>query len=247
MTNAEETLWIYCNLCKRGTRHLLVASSEYDCRDGSAPGEQSERGEYRLWRCAGCDTCTMEDYYTADYMMMDPNDDTEEGDQYYERIYHPKRASTIRPVKYFIRLPAKLNTLYREVLDSYNESLRLLCAAGLRSLVEGVCADKGITGRSLEEKIDGMKGLLPESIVKNLHGFRFIGNRAVHELEAPQASELALALEVIEDILNFLYSLDYKASLLGKLKAAQGAVQPPIPASSPKATPAADAAEPSGD
>jgi len=90
-----------------------------------------------------------------------------------------------------------------------------------------------------------MKALLPESIVKNLHGFRFIGNRAVHELEAPDASELALALEVIEDILNFLYSLDYKASLLGKLKAAQGEVQPP--ASSAKATAAADAAKPSHD
>lgn len=66
-----------------------------------------------------------------------------------------------------------------------------------------------------------MKSLLPVNIVRNLHGFRFIGNRAVHELEAPDKSELGLAIDVIEDLLNFLYSLDYKASILGKLKAAQ--------------------------
>jgi len=120
--DAKGTFWIYCNLCKRNTRHLLVASSEYDYRDGAEPEEPSEWGEYRLWRCAGCDTCTMEDYYTSDYMAIPPNNDDieeiEESGQHYERIYHPKRASTIRPVKYFIRLPAKLNTLYREVLSS---------------------------------------------------------------------------------------------------------------------------------
>lgn len=243
MANPKETLWIYCNLCKRKTRHILVASSAYDYRDGADPGEPSEWGEYRLWSCAGCDTCTMEDYYTADYMTMPPRDDSEEGDQQYESIYHPKRASTIRPRKYFFRVPARLSRLYVEVISSYNENLRLLCAAGLRSLVDGVCADKLITGRSLEEKIDGMKKLLPEGIVKNLHGFRFIGNRAVHELEAPDESELALALDVIEDILNFLYSLDYKASLLGKLKAAQGEVRPTILASPAKAIPTGNAAE----
>lgn len=241
MAEAEKTSWIYCNLCKNRTRHVLVAASEYDYRSAADPGEPAEWGEYKLWKCAGCDTCTMEDYYTADYMTGFPSDDDEEATQAYERIYHPKRASSIRPTKYFVRLPGKLNTLYREVISSYNESLHLLCAAGLRSLVEGVCAGKGIAGRNLEEKIEGMKSLLPESIVKNLHGFRFIGNRAVHELEAPAESELTLALEVIEDILNFLYTLDYKASLLGKVKAAQGEVTPPISASSAKATPAENA------
>jgi hypothetical protein len=110
----------------------------------------------------------------------------------------------IRPAKYFIQLPSKLTTLYKEIITSHNEKLNLLCAAGLRALVEGVCADKNIAGRNLEEKIDGMEKLLPKSIVTNLHNSRFIGNRAVHELEPPSDFEVTLALNVIEDIFRNL-------------------------------------------
>jgi hypothetical protein len=165
----------------------------------------------------------MQDYYTASYMTSYIEDGD---DQIYESIYHPKRASSSRPSKHFVNLPKKLETLYSEVVKSNNEELDLLCAAGLRSLLEGVCADKGIRGANLEEKIEGMKSLLPESIVKNLHEFRFMGNRAIHELEAPNNFELSTALDVIEDILNFFYALDYKASLLGKIRANSHELQP---------------------
>jgi hypothetical protein len=58
-----------------------------------------------------------------------------------------------------------------------------------------------------------------------------MGNRAVHELEAPKSYELSVALDVIEDILNFLYALDYNASLLAKIRAAQD-VAPATPKAS---------------
>ena len=70
-----------------------------------------------------------------------------------------------------------------------------------------------------------MTAVLPSNIVENLHGFRFIGNDAVHELESPTEFALTLALDVIEDILNFLYALDYKADLLEKLKGKQTRVK----------------------
>ena len=66
-----------------------------------------------------------------------------------------------------------------------------------------------------------MKTVLPENIVKNLHAFRFAGNEAVHELEAPPEYELAWALDVIEDVLNFLYALDYKTNTLAQMQAAR--------------------------
>jgi hypothetical protein len=205
---------IYCNHCKSKTRHSFVGSRDYYF--GGDEEGPDEWGTYRLWACAGCDTCVMEDYCSADYMGDG------DGNNVFSSIYHPKRAHLVRPTKFFMKVPPKLGKLYREVISSYNENLPLLCAAGLRSLVEGISADKRILGDNLEKRIEGMKSLLPESVVKNLHGFRFIGNRAVHELEAPEKNELTLAIDVIEDILNFLYALDYKASLLGKLKASQG-------------------------
>jgi hypothetical protein len=171
----------------------------------------------------------MEDHYTMSYMISYGDDGLNGENQIYESIYHPKRASSSRPSKHFVNLPAKLGTLYSEVIKSKNEGSHLLCAVGLRSLIEGVCADKGIRGSNLEAKIEGMKSLLPENIVKNLHEFRFMGNDAVHELEAPNSLELSVALDVIEDILNYFYALDYKANLLGRIREAQRKATQAIP------------------
>lgn len=218
MSNSHDTKRIYCNHCKNSTHHTLIAAYDYGHGEGDEP---TEWGEYRFWKCAGCDTGTMEDWYTADFMVVPSEDDEDDLVQDYASAYYPKRAHSIRPRKYFVRLPEKLGRLYGEVISAYNEDLRILCASGLRALVEGICADKDIHGPNLEQKIGGMTRLLPPSIVTNLHGFRFIGNRAVHEVEAPRGHEMQLAIDVIEDILNFLYALDYKASLFGKIKAAQ--------------------------
>jgi hypothetical protein len=196
---------IYCNHCRTDTRHVFVASRDYG-GEGSA-----EWGEYILWACAGCDTCTMEDCYSSDDMI-----DHFEDEDAYESIYYPRRNVSIRPTKHFARLPRKLWNLYDEVVASHNHDLGLLCAAGLRSLIEGICADKGIEGNNLNARIDGMKSLLPEKIARSLHFFRSAGNKAVHNLEALPQAELAQGIDVIEDILNFLYELEHKAERLGK-------------------------------
>ena len=80
--------------------------------------------------------------------------------------------------------------------------------------MESICQDKNIPGRTLEQRINGLVAILPKNIVDNLHGFRFMGNDALHELKLPPVSDLRLAIDVSEDLLNFLYELDYKASRL---------------------------------
>ncbi len=41
--------------------------------------------------------------------------------------------------------PEILDRLYRETIDAFNNSSFLFCAGGLRALVEGICADRGVT------------------------------------------------------------------------------------------------------
>jgi hypothetical protein len=203
--------WVYCNHCNGLTHHVCMAQKEYRHEQENGPDEW---GTYLLWSCAGCDTCSMERIYSADF-MIDENDKT-----FSESIFYPKRSHSVRPTKLFFKLPQELSLLYGQVVTSRNESLNILCAAGLRALIEGICADKGIAGRTLEKKIHGMEKLLPASIVENLHSFRFMGNEAVHELKPPPDFELTIALNVIEDVLNFLYELDYKAQMLTDLRVA---------------------------
>jgi hypothetical protein len=146
----------------------------------------------------------------------------EEGEEYSTFSYHPARSQHELGVKHYTKLKSKLASLYAEAITCYNGKALILCAAGLRALLEGICQDKRIKGRNLKTKIEGLKVLLPnKNIIRNLHHFRFMGNEAVHELAAPKRTELALAISVIEDLLNFLYELDYKASQLRDMRRAK--------------------------
>ena len=66
-----------------------------------------------------------------------------------------------------------------------------------------------------------MVSILPENIVSNLHSIRFIGNEAAHELASPAKDDLRIAIEICEDLLNYLYELDYKARHLSVSRKSQ--------------------------
>jgi hypothetical protein len=205
VNGAPDQRRIYCNSCRRETWHNRVASHPYS--------DDVYDGEYILWACAGCDNATMEDRFN--HPGLEPEE--------HESVFHPKRAVDDRTPKRFRNLPRKLQTLYDEVLNANNSGSDLLCTVGLRALIEGICVDKKVHGNNLDERIEAMKTLLPENIVKSLHGFRFMGNRAAHELEAASTGELSVALDLAEDILNYLYDLDYKARVFDSLSAIRNA------------------------
>lgn len=211
----RDAIRIYCNLCKRVTHHKLAFTRPFDHRVDEDDNE-SEYGVARLWYCAGCDTCTLENCYTTDNMVSETEDNSFQQD--WQSVFYPKRTLGGRSLKTFHKLPPKLALAYTETIRAFNDDSKLLCAAGLRILIEGICSDKGITGRRLQKKIDHMTQILPPEIVENLHGFRFMGNDAVHDLIIPGQLDLSMAIEVIEDILNFLYALNYKASILEWLR-----------------------------
>lgn len=208
--NLPAKRYIFCNNCKRETNHICEAEHRRDYCDEET-GFLEQLG-WRFWICAGCEHGTLEEHYTCDGM------EDREGKELYEIKYFPERATFHVERKNFNRLPRKLDVIYREILHAFNNKLVVLCSIGIRALLEGICADKGIGGKSIEEKINGMASILPQNIVTNLHSIRFIGNLAAHELAAPDSTELRLAIEICEDLLNYLYELDYKASYLNKVR-----------------------------
>ena len=44
----------------------------------------------------------------------------------------------------------KLRKIYREVVSAYNNEIYSLCAAGLRSIIEGICVERNITDGEVE-------------------------------------------------------------------------------------------------
>ncbi len=133
-----------------------------------------------------------------------------------------------------------MRRIYRETIECFNNEIYTLCAAGLRSIVEGICKDQGIKDgpitvtendgssktvrkRNLHGKISGLceKGILTKKNSDILHELRFLGNEAVHELSQPSPEELTLAIEIIEHIIDALYKIPEKARQLKHKKASR--------------------------
>lgn len=221
---------IYCNNCKNETKHTAkYHSCDYRLVSIGQSAYLLTIGN-QFWMCAGCENFTFERYDIMETFRFDQHEleetDSDEIDSLEELFpnpdisseYFPKRTKNDFIAKNFNQLPASLKYIYEETIKAFNNEIPILCAVGIRALVEGICSDQEIIGSNLEKKIDGLARIIPKNIVTNLHELRFMGNQAAHELNAPQKEELQLAIQICEDLLNYLYELDYKASYLSKIR-----------------------------
>jgi hypothetical protein len=224
-----ETHLIFCNECNRGTNHickfheyssvrvqsgeeLRLVYADHPDLDIDADPHDCEINGYLLWACAGCDSWTIEYYFTVLGEGEDPLEFLESNHE----SYIPERTKFHVQAKQFHQLSPTLERIYREVLHSYNSDLPVLCGMGIRALIEGICNDQKILGKNVAQKIDGLSTLIPLHIVSNIHSLRFIGNEAAHDLISPDREELHLAISLVEDLFNYLYELDYRASSLSE-------------------------------
>jgi hypothetical protein len=147
-----------------------------------------------------------------------------------------------RRSKQFVNAPDAVEQLYRETIEAFNQNLRLFCAGGLRALIEAICAQQGVadgpkwnqdeqryvTGkdgqpvrvRTLDGKIEGLaeRALLTQAQARRFHELRFLGNRALHELDVPTESALEMALTLCEHLLDELYTMPAQADGLMRLR-----------------------------
>lgn len=192
---------LYCNVCHHQTNHNAKARHILEFGE-YGPYTGWEILDHCLYICAGSEMVTFVVHCYSSSNHFGPH-----------ATYYPKRVSGDLNGKIFHKLPSKLHSLYFETIEAFNNGCLLLCTAGLRALLEGICDDKQTGGSTLENKIDRLQSLLPNSnIINHLHGFRFTGNEALHDLSAMTSDEAKIAIEVIEDLMNFLYELDYKSS-----------------------------------
>ncbi len=211
----EATRWLHCHQCNNRTIHTLQYAEWYaEYEDQHEDGTPWEYGDtFLIWRCNGCLTLTLEDAITElDFFGGDENARAD----YKDSHYYPNLGENVIRRRYF-GIPKKIQRIYYETIDAFNNNLNILCATGLRGLIEGICDDKEISGKhdNLEKKIKSLtKAGIPANMTENLHSFRFMGNTAIHELTSPKREELRLAIEIIEDLLNYLYDLDYKLKRL---------------------------------
>lgn len=229
----DKVLSVQCLSCKGATKHRVTGSldkegTEYDQCEGWSV-DWTDR--YQIIQCQGCDSVS----FRHQSWFSEGQDFDEDGIT--ERLY-PLRGATTISAKPMQNVPTNLRRIYSELVDCYNNQSPTLCAAGLRALVEGICAQQGVldgpvelpskgggtqTVRrdNLEGRIAGLqeKGLLAPASAQTLHEHRYLGNDAVHELARPSEDELRLAIEIVEHTLEQLYELPEKAEELRRAAA----------------------------
>jgi uncharacterized protein DUF4145 len=205
----------YCAECKKETNHNLLVENSRKEYVNDDPNEAW--GEYRwaVYECMGCNHVTFlkEDYYSED---IEYDEDDNMVFEPYRTVFYPSEISIDKELlvqQTYLNIPNDINNLYVEIIKAYNSKSYVLVAIGIRTLLEAILNEKKTSGDKLYEKINNAQ-FIPSNIRENLHAFRFIGNAATHELDIPDKYDLIQSIEIIQDILNISYSLDYKSTLL---------------------------------
>jgi len=213
----------FCLSCKKNTNQEVI--EDYIEEHDNESGNYSFKYGYQIIKCRGCGTVSFRVLFSDTYSEY-----TEGIDQWkIDRLY-PKANRDMILKKIQVPLPPKLKRIYKETINSYNNSCLLLCSAGIRSLIEGICADNKVKEklknkeknknyyRNLENKIKGLVDInfLTKQNAEILQHLRFIGNDALHKLEKPSKEELKTALEIVDIIIKSTYELKIKEEKLKK-------------------------------
>lgn len=219
---AKEKVKIQCNSCHGSRNHTIIF--QYPIDDIiNVDGETHfvSRSDYQILQCDGCESVTFRivDTYPS---FLEP-DNFGKGFKIlpyksFEKFF-PERVNDLLEEKKFAGLPTSLKFVYREVIDGFNIGQRILCAVGLRALVEGVCNHLGIKDRSLNAKITNLQtmGYLGKDLSESLRTHKFLGDKAVHELAVPEKQELKVAIELVEIMMESIFNVPEKHKRLSEL------------------------------
>jgi len=213
----DKTIRTHCNKCEKEMNHVVlmdfsesgeeILSSYFSPVKGNIYDTADFSIDYQIIRCSGCDTISYRSYKYFSAIQDIDNDGTWE-----ERFPILEK----RNKKEFSHIPKILTQIYKEVIMTYNNDCFILCASGIRAILEGICNDKGITDRKLFEKIKKMREqeIINSQKEKILHKLSFLGNDALHELRTPTIKEIDAALDIIEHIIESLYEIEEKGNVL---------------------------------
>jgi len=136
---------VYCLECKREQNHVVVVSADMDwSQDFSDDFWISSEDNYQVIRCKCGHLSFRHSSWFSEYEDRDSSGRT-------EKLYPEIDADTL-PVKDFKNVPDIVCRIYNETIQAFNHDCFTLCAAGLRGIVEGVCADKAVTDGLVERK-----------------------------------------------------------------------------------------------
>jgi hypothetical protein len=181
---------------------------------------QGEPNEYEFYnydciiKCCGCDSISFYNkYIDIEAGMYDIDGEWQSVET--EKQY-PEINENIVEIKDFHLVPSIVSQIYKETIASIKSKSYIIAGAGMRAIIEAVCNDKDINGRDLKTRIGKMvsMGIISKDDGKKLHGIRFLGNDAVHDIKPATPDELHMALRIVTHLLETVYTLSSASYIL---------------------------------
>lgn len=201
----NEKHWLLCGQCNIETKHQVLQSVDIN-------GYDEERDwwtdQYQIVQCLGCETISFRSCRDSSEIPIPQVE-----------IY-PSRVAGRRQISKSYLLPSEVARIYNETHSALCNKMPILAGIGIRALIEAICKEKAASGKNLEEKIDSLvsMGVLTKDGAEILHSLRILGNIAAHEVTPHSDDQLAVAMNVVEHLLNGVYILPKVASHLPKRK-----------------------------
>lgn len=205
---SDKTMTIACSKCGGGPKnHAIRARYETRWNNDDMQGGTV----HSICQCLGCDSVRfVARQWCSEALDMDT------GQCWTEMDVYPQASQGKRAAIDTSDFPGMVAKIYAETVTATNVGTNTLAGGGLRAIVEGLCIDQGVTGNTLQKKIDDLvnRGLLAKPQAALLHEERYLGNAALHELERPSEQDLTDCLDIVESLLTSIYSLPKKAQAL---------------------------------
>ncbi|UBU95283.1 DUF4145 domain-containing protein [Edwardsiella tarda] len=201
---------IGCHVCKTITNHKklvevnLISTLHADDEYHNSISYYKDVG---IFQCQGCmdyllkvETCNSD---SIDYDTYEPDVSVD---------FYPKR-NQLSPFEYTHLLPAALRDIYDETISAINSECLTIAGIGIRGLIETICNEEGVKGRTLEEKINTLfnDGKISADSKVILHSLRTLYNKSAHESFKPSLEQLKLSLDIMELLMKQIYVHSYKA------------------------------------
>ncbi len=210
---------IPCRGCGQPTNHSL----EWEQIDPWST-EDGIRGKntFSVLSCLGCNEITFKttSENSEDLITFIDND----GKPCYEydqkiKFFPDRGRHLIQPKNDNFHFPSKVRAIYLETIEAFNQKNRILCAMGVRAVIEAICQEEKIIGSNLQDKINQLKseGVISSNYLSDgLHQARLLGNDSAHDLTTFSDYELKAAIGLVESLLENHYLLTEKIDILKK-------------------------------
>lgn len=203
--NQGQEIEIPCPQCNVKTYHLIKLDLMHYGNE-----EIQWEADYQIVQCQGCKNIS---YRTAGWCSED-YDYYQDGSVHYnvaEELYPPRTEGKVGIVDTHL-IPKDVRRIYKETLLALQSKQPVLSGIGLRALVEAVCKHQNAKSKGIYNKINELvpMGILTKNSADILHKIRTLGNDAAHEVKPHDSSQLWLAMEIIENMLEAVYIIPKK-------------------------------------